>query len=67
MNTWPARNETAMKTEKTTPETDNPTYRSRPADDGGTYFLMPRDAHLIKEPTEADQAPIGPLVEPPLP
>lgn len=24
-------------------------YRSRPADNGGTYYLMPRDRHLLPE------------------
>lgn len=24
-------------------------YRSRPADDGGTYYLLPRDRHLLPE------------------
>ena len=23
-------------------------YRSRPSDDGGTYYLMPRDRHLLR-------------------
>lgn len=26
-------------------------YRSRPADDGGTYFLSPRDDHLMPRPS----------------
>jgi len=26
-------------------------YRSRPADDGGTYYLSPRDDHLMPRPT----------------
>lgn len=25
------------------------TYRSRSADDGGTYYLLPRDRHLLPE------------------
>jgi len=31
---------------KTTDERPDP-YRSRPADDGGMYLLLPRDEHLI--------------------
>ena len=27
--------------------TSDPSYRSRPADDGGMYLLLPRDEHLI--------------------
>jgi hypothetical protein len=23
-------------------------YRSRPSDDGGTYYLLPRDSHLLR-------------------
>ena len=32
--------------DKTTDERPDP-YRSRPADDGGMYLLLPRDEHLI--------------------
>lgn len=28
-------------------------YRSRPADDGGLYVLLPRDGHLLPTPSAA--------------
>jgi len=31
-------------------------YRSRPSDDGGTYFLLPRDEHLFPESESTDPA-----------
>jgi len=29
-------------------------YRSRPSDDGGTYYLLPRDEHLLPPLDEAE-------------
>lgn len=31
------------------PKERDPSYRSRPADDGGRYYLLPDDEHLLQE------------------
>jgi hypothetical protein len=45
--------------DKTTDERPDP-YRSRPADDGGMYLLLPRDEHLIPPlPDKAERVVIA--------
>lgn len=40
--------------------TSDPSYRHRPADDGGMYFLLPRDEHLLPSlPEKAERVVIA--------